>query len=80
MWREIAFCALVVRVESHGGTLYFEDGDYDRDVGYGPFYDFPAHLVPETRDRNALLSYCGCVQAQQFFVNVGQKLLRGRSS
>lgn len=29
------------------------------------------------RDRKALLSHCGCVEAQEFFVGIGKKLLRG---
>lgn len=29
------------------------------------------------RDRKALLSHCGCVEAQEFFVEIGKKLLGG---
>ena len=74
MYREIAWAWNIVSLHHAGARIYCDQG---ATKGVGPFFEFPAHLVPDEGDRRALLSYCGCVAAQEMFVEMGNKLLTG---
>jgi hypothetical protein len=74
-FREMTFTFKITKIEKAVDTLHM----YQTRTGIAdiPIFPFPDHLVPETRDKQALLAYLSCTESLSSLTGLVRKALEG---
>lgn len=88
-YREALFDKLVARFEHKGADLLIHEGVYSLALNehgvlfqpeLGMLFPFPAHLLPSTHDKYAVLCHLACEDAAAWMHEVIKKMLKGRTT
>ena len=74
-YREKTFDILIERVEKNGTDLVIHEALYDKTIDL--YFQFPHHLLPDERDKQAVLTFLTCGDAVGYMHEMLKVMLNG---